>query len=177
VIKRYILHFEFHKGYWPIISFRRVPKHGDRVEDGGVMGTLIACKACSGVGLLHVADEIKLPEGVVPSIMPEPKLGKYMDKNKLYILYDRDLRTVSMLPRLGDPLTEVLIGSDSLEYEVDEIVSFNGRDHRVEVFEPGKRVLLREVAISLYPKSTPDWDAEEQAAYEYEKKISEGYFE
>ena len=71
MIKRYILHLEFHWGYRPRISFRRAPRHGDRVMDGGEMGTLIACQACSGVGLLHQADVIKLPEGVMPNLYPE----------------------------------------------------------------------------------------------------------
>ncbi|MFL6416809.1 MAG: hypothetical protein ACJ74Y_14190 [Bryobacteraceae bacterium] len=58
MIKRYILHLEFHKGYWPpIISFRRMPRHGDRMVDGGVPGTLIGCPTCSTTGFLHRPDQ------------------------------------------------------------------------------------------------------------------------
>lgn len=56
MIKRYILHIEFHRGYRPHISFRRVPQPGDRVLDGGVMGTLKRCPTCTD-GLLHSPDE------------------------------------------------------------------------------------------------------------------------
>ena len=66
MIKRYILHFEFHWRYWPRISIKRVPRPGDRVFDGGEWGTLIACPECSGDGLLHLVesedDSSTLPE-------------------------------------------------------------------------------------------------------------------
>lgn len=65
MIKRYILHIEFHRGYRPRISFRRVPQPGDRVEDGGEMGTLVACRTCSAMGLLHVPD--RMPVKAVPT--------------------------------------------------------------------------------------------------------------
>jgi hypothetical protein len=56
VIARYVLHVELHRGYRPRISFRRAPRPGDRVIDGGVPGTLEGCSACSCTGLLHRAD-------------------------------------------------------------------------------------------------------------------------
>lgn len=40
------------------------PKAGDRVEDGGEMGTLVRCDKCGGGGLLHDPDE--LPPAVEP---------------------------------------------------------------------------------------------------------------
>lgn len=55
MIKRWILHVEFHWGYWPRISFRRVPKPGDRVLNGDEMGTLKLCPECQD-GLLHEPD-------------------------------------------------------------------------------------------------------------------------
>lgn len=57
MIKRYILHFEFHWGYRPRISIRRMPRPGDRIMDNGMMGTLEACPNCDGDGLLHRPDE------------------------------------------------------------------------------------------------------------------------
>lgn len=33
-------------------------KAGDRVEDGGIVGTLVRCEKCSGDGLLHKPDEL-----------------------------------------------------------------------------------------------------------------------
>lgn len=73
MIKIWIVHFEWHRKYhrFPRLHIYRKPRHGDRVMDGGLMGTLIACSACSGVGLLHDPDEYKLPEGVVPSLYPD----------------------------------------------------------------------------------------------------------
>src|SRR3954467_14874548 len=55
MIKRYILHIEAHKWHLPRISFKRAPKHGDRVMDGGVMGTLKLCPECQE-GFLHEPD-------------------------------------------------------------------------------------------------------------------------
>ena len=40
------------------------PRPGDRMEDGGEMGTLIRCETCGGGGLLHDLD--RLPEIVEP---------------------------------------------------------------------------------------------------------------
>jgi hypothetical protein len=54
--KRYILHIEWHKGYKPRFSIRRVPRHGDKVFDGGEKGTLIACQTCSTTGFLFKSD-------------------------------------------------------------------------------------------------------------------------
>jgi hypothetical protein len=53
MIKRYILHFEFHWGYWPKISIKRVRRPGEWVHDGGEWGKLVACRECSGQGVLH----------------------------------------------------------------------------------------------------------------------------
>lgn len=55
MIKRYILHIEFHWGYCPRISIKRAPRHGDRVVDGGVLGTLQRCPTCQE-GFLHEPD-------------------------------------------------------------------------------------------------------------------------
>lgn len=46
------------------------PQAGDRVEDGGRMGTLITCPTCNGDGLLHTPDE--MPEAVEPEPDPAP---------------------------------------------------------------------------------------------------------
>jgi hypothetical protein len=57
VIARFVLHLEAHRGYWPRVSFRRAPRPGDRVVDGGEPGILVACRECSGQGLLHAPDD------------------------------------------------------------------------------------------------------------------------
>jgi hypothetical protein len=77
VIKRYILHLEFHKGYWPIISFRRMPRHGDRMVDGGIPGTLIGCPTCSTTGFLHRPDPQYIAPGQMPMLMHSPEVGFY----------------------------------------------------------------------------------------------------
>lgn len=57
MIKRWTIHFEYHWGYWPRFSIRRNPRHGDRVVDGGVPGTLKRCPTCQD-GFLHEPDLI-----------------------------------------------------------------------------------------------------------------------
>ena len=34
------------------------PTFGDRIEDGGVMGTIIRCHECGGSGQLHELDQV-----------------------------------------------------------------------------------------------------------------------
>jgi hypothetical protein len=65
VIVRYVIHLEANRGYWPRLSLRRMPRHGDRVTDGGQMGTLIRCPEC-GDGFLHRADPTP-PPAVLPT--------------------------------------------------------------------------------------------------------------
>lgn len=58
MIKRYVLHIEAHRNvfrYRPRISFKRAPRHGDRVVDGGILGTLKLCPLCQE-GFLHEPD-------------------------------------------------------------------------------------------------------------------------
>lgn len=45
MIRRYILHVEVHRGYWPKISLRRAPRAA--VD---LLGALGRCKACRGTG-------------------------------------------------------------------------------------------------------------------------------
>lgn len=56
MIARWVLQVEVHVGYWPRVSFRRAPRPGDAVVDGGVPGVLVACPECSGGGLLLEPD-------------------------------------------------------------------------------------------------------------------------
>jgi hypothetical protein len=88
MIRRYILHLEFHWGYRPRISFRRKPRPGDRVMDGGVLGKLITCETCSGDGLLFQSDP---PDKL---IMDFPKGGP-----------DREYRVGELLTRYGATYT------------------------------------------------------------------------
>lgn len=46
MIKQWILHIEFHRGYRPRVSFRRVPRAGSRTIDGGIPGTIVPCREC-----------------------------------------------------------------------------------------------------------------------------------
>lgn len=55
MIKRWTIHLEFHRGYWPKFYIRPNPRHGDRVVDGGVLGTLKRCPTCQD-GFLHDPD-------------------------------------------------------------------------------------------------------------------------
>lgn len=48
MIVRLVVHVEWHRGYWPRLSVRRAPKHGDR----GREGRLMRCPLCSGDGFL-----------------------------------------------------------------------------------------------------------------------------
>jgi hypothetical protein len=43
------------------------PKAGDRVTDGGFVGTLVKCEQCSGDGLLHQPDPDQMPSAQEPS--------------------------------------------------------------------------------------------------------------
>lgn len=45
------------------------PDFGDRVEDGGLMGTIVRCEMCGGSGQLHDPDEV-VPEPVAPDDPP-----------------------------------------------------------------------------------------------------------
>jgi hypothetical protein len=65
MIARWIFQVEWHWGYPPIVSFRRAPRPGDRVMDGGVSGHLTRCPLC-GEGHLHVPDS--LSESVAPEV-------------------------------------------------------------------------------------------------------------
>lgn len=47
-----------------IDNLRKAPKAGDRVMDGGEMGTLVVCHECDGDGLLHKLDH--MPEPIAP---------------------------------------------------------------------------------------------------------------
>jgi hypothetical protein len=52
VIKRYILHIEFHWGRWPTVLLREFPKPGDEVVEGDVPGRLVPCRECGTSGFL-----------------------------------------------------------------------------------------------------------------------------
>jgi hypothetical protein len=57
MIKQWILHIEWHWGYWPRISITPKIKHGQIGSDGGQTGHFVYCKECSGKGTLFVPDE------------------------------------------------------------------------------------------------------------------------
>lgn len=56
---------ETHQHIEPIFPQPRKPRPGDRIEDGGRMGTIVSCPTCSGDGILHDPDE--KPEPASPS--------------------------------------------------------------------------------------------------------------
>lgn len=145
MIKRYILHIEFHWGYRPRISIKRVPAPGEQVFDGGEWGTLRACPECGGVGLLHVVEPKQYMAGQPESLWPQGALEAPWPKD---VEWDGNTRfdippvRESMTPRDNERLTELLLGPGSLEYSVGEIVTYNKAEHRVEVFEREKRLIL-----------------------------------
>ncbi|MFY1595458.1 hypothetical protein [Micromonospora sp. WMMD737] len=51
------------------------PRAGDRVEDGGLMGTLVRCPECGGGGLLHKPDHY--PTGPAPQPEETPAEDAY----------------------------------------------------------------------------------------------------
>lgn len=59
MLKRFVLHLEWHRGYRPHVSLRRMPQAGDRVMNGGQLGTLLTCHTCSGTGTLHQPDWLR----------------------------------------------------------------------------------------------------------------------
>lgn len=48
----------------------RRPAAGDRVTDGGIVGTLVRCEQCSGDGLLHKPD----PDAMPPAQQPQDEV-------------------------------------------------------------------------------------------------------
>lgn len=78
MIKRYILHIEFHWGYRPRISIKRVPRPGEVVVDGGEVGTLVICPECSGQGLLHLVEPKQYMAAQPGSLFPE---GSVLQQN------------------------------------------------------------------------------------------------
>jgi hypothetical protein len=75
MIRQYVVHIEWHRGYRPRLSIRRRPRHGDRVVDGGEPGTLIACRECGGDGMLHLRDRppaASAPTSLDMDLDPEP---------------------------------------------------------------------------------------------------------
>lgn len=88
MIKRYVLHIEAHKRHLPRVSFKRAPRAGDRVVDGGVPGTLKLCPVCEE-GLLHEPDRRKTRSNVTPP-GPHKWLGGYCvdcENNALFCPY------------------------------------------------------------------------------------------
>lgn len=56
MIRRYILHLEWNRGYRPRVSLRRAPRGGDRVMDGGEPGQLMCCHECGSTGFMFRPD-------------------------------------------------------------------------------------------------------------------------
>jgi hypothetical protein len=67
VIVRYVVHIEGHRGYWPRLSIRRAPRHGDRTMNGGQPGTLVRCPEC-GEGFLHRPDTRQATSPAAPGV-------------------------------------------------------------------------------------------------------------
>lgn len=54
--------------------WRRTRNWGRRVENGGVMGTIVPCPTCDGTGELHQPDEHPVYSQRPPAIPVEPTL-------------------------------------------------------------------------------------------------------
>jgi hypothetical protein len=112
MIKIWTIHLEVHKGYLPKLKIFRAPRHGDRVRDGGIMGTLVACQECSGVGLLHHADE----DGAFPRAVPES------DESP-------DTLVVTLSPTSLDYKIGETVWTHKAEYRVEQITYERGERH------------------------------------------------
>lgn len=105
MIKRYILHLEAHRNifrYRPRISFKRAPRAGDRVKDGGVMGTLRLCPTCQE-GFLHEPDPVRPKRSRLLPPGPHRWQGGYCiecENNALYCPYPPRPRRTPLLERL-----------------------------------------------------------------------------
>jgi hypothetical protein len=81
VIKRFILHFEWHRHYrrLPRIRIEPVIRHGQRGTDGGQEGTFVNCEECSGAGTLFMPDlefqPNETPEGSTPLSVYDDKVS------------------------------------------------------------------------------------------------------
>lgn len=53
MIRRWVVTYHAHRGWYRRLSVRRAQRHGDVVIDGGVEGTLKRCPECGGTGFLH----------------------------------------------------------------------------------------------------------------------------
>jgi hypothetical protein len=169
VIKRYILHIEWHLRRRPHISLRRIPKHGEKGTDGGLTGTFINCQSCSGVGQLFEPDEYPLPnvqpEDMDDILVRRPRQSwhespRAMDFNMPVAEAPRpwDMNWTESRPdippvwvseerELPEPETELILGPASMSYPVDSIVWYKKSEWRVLEFEPGKRVRLRKLPV------------------------------
>jgi hypothetical protein len=160
MIKRYILHVEFHWGYWPTISIHRAPMVGDRVVDGDIPGTLVGCKECSGVGLLHQPDsfaglwpEVAGPLGGFTGFRVERDLPRG-DNRMIFesfpwpyeVVYRNNTDKITGAADIeirNDVVTKTLyLGPTSLNYKVGETVWHENRDWVVKEFVPNEKLVL-----------------------------------
>lgn len=70
-------------------------KVGDRVEDGGVMGTIIHCEMCGGSGQLHQPDE--MPDFSTPQEMPDYEVTSVVEAGEMP---DRSFLFMRILDRM-----------------------------------------------------------------------------
>lgn len=135
MIKRYILHIEFHWGYWPRISIKRVPRPGDWVFDGGEWGQLVICRECSGDGLLHLVKPKQYMQAKPESLWPE-RTGT---PSNLIFEGGSDHRSAPAMDFNADteaPETAILeLGPRSLDYKVGEVISYWRTSYLVESIE------------------------------------------
>lgn len=178
MIKRWILHIEFHWGYRPRISIKRVPRPGDWVFDGGEWGQLIACRECGGDGLLHLVKPKQYmqakPESLFPEVLPpEPHTWDGIvcldcDADVTFCPYpptrprsdheSNRAMDLNVSVALSDaPETTVLeLGPHSLDYKTGEVISYWRTDYVVEKIEykgDRREMYLRRIDTSPNPEA------------------------
>lgn len=131
MIKRYILHLEFHWGYRPRISLKRMLRPGDRILNGDEMGTLKLCPECQD-GLLHEPDwraALKNLQSVRPTLAPDPgswhRSPRAMDFNAPPSPPDAVFRFLELCETSLDYKQGEVITYDHCLWEVDEVMPKN----------------------------------------------------
>lgn len=141
MIKRYVLHIEAHRRRLPRISFKRAPRPGDRVVDGGIPGTLRRCPTCQE-GFLHEPD----PRPVYSRPKPSPKpslLGLFVSELAKSIDQGRSSRVRPVRSHHRPRPAMDLNGPQHVELKVKEKKPVEHVELQVEEETPAEHVELK----------------------------------
>lgn len=123
MIKRWILHFEFHWGYWPRISIKRVPRPGDWVFDGGEWGQLVACRECGGDGLLHLVTPKQYMQAKPESLWPAPPISDHVSPPAMDFNADWKMFPLPLIPETSKYKVGNRVGYRTEQYLIHAIGS------------------------------------------------------